>query len=70
MGIGTIRKVHTIRVCNGSGVIVRPLDKFFIYILTNYHVLFDNDGKIKDLKFKFANTNLKFKKQNFSRKVW
>lgn len=53
MDIGTIRKVHTIRVCNGSGVIVRPLDKSFIYILTNYHVLFDNEGKTKDLKFKF-----------------
>lgn len=53
MKIDTIRKVHTVRVCNGSGVIVRPLDKSFIYILTNYHVLFDNDGKIKDLKFKF-----------------
>lgn len=53
MKIETIRKVHTVRVCNGSGVIVRPLDKSFIYILTNYHVLFDNDGKIKDLKFKF-----------------
>ena len=53
MKIDTIRKVHTVRVCNGSGVIVRPLDKSFIYILKNYHVLFDNDGKIKDLKFKF-----------------
>lgn len=53
MKIDTIRKVHTVRVCNGSGVIVRPLDKSFIYILTNYHVLFDNDGKIKDLKFNF-----------------
>lgn len=53
MKIDTIRKVHTVRVCNGSGVIVRLLDKSFIYILTNYHVLFDNDGKIKDLKFKF-----------------
>ena len=53
MNIETIRKVHTVRVCNGSGVIVRPLDRSLIYILTNYHVLFDNDGKTKDLKFKF-----------------
>lgn len=53
MKIDTIRKVHTVRVCNGSGVIVRPLDKSFIYILTNYHVLFDNEGKTKDLTFKF-----------------
>ena len=53
MDIDTIRKVHTVRVCNGSGVIVRPLDRSLIYILTNYHVLFDNDGKTKDLKFKF-----------------
>lgn len=53
MHIDTIRKVHSVRVCNGSGVIVKPLDKSFIYILTNYHVLFDNDGKTKDLTFKF-----------------
>lgn len=52
MDIDTIRKVHTVRVCNGSGVIVKPLDRSLIYILTNYHVLFDNDGKTKDLKFK------------------
>lgn len=51
MDKGTIRKVHTVRVCNGSGVIVRPLDRYLIYILTNYHVLFDYDGKTKDLKF-------------------
>lgn len=51
MDKGTIRKVHTVRVCNGSGVIVRPLDRSLIYILTNYHVLFDYDGKTKDLKF-------------------
>lgn len=53
MHIDTIRKVHSVRVCNGSGVIVKPLDKSFIYILTNYHVLFDNEGKTKDLTFKF-----------------
>lgn len=53
MDIDTIRKVHTVRVCNGSGVIVRPLDRSLIYILTNYHVLFDNDGKTKDLEFNF-----------------
>lgn len=52
MDIDTIRKVHAVRVCNGSGVIVRPLDRSLIYIFTNYHVLFDNDGKTKDLKFK------------------
>lgn len=53
MDIDTIRKVQTVRVCNGSGVIVRPLDRSLIYILTNYHVLFDNDGKTKDLEFNF-----------------
>ena len=51
MNIETIRKEHTVRVCNGSGVIVRPLEKSYLYILTNYHVLFEADGQAKTLKF-------------------
>lgn len=53
MNIDTIRNVHSVRVCNGSGVIVRPLEKSYLYILTNYHVLFEDDGQAKTLKFKF-----------------
>lgn len=53
MNIETIRKEHTVRVCNGSGVIVRPLEKSYLYILTNYHVLFEADGQAKTLKFIF-----------------
>ena len=53
MNIDTIRNVHSVRVCNGSGVIVRPLEKSYLYILTNYHVIFEADGQAKTLKFKF-----------------
>lgn len=53
MNIDTIRNVHSVRVCNGSGVIVRPLEKSYLYILTNYHVLFEADGQAKTLKFNF-----------------
>lgn len=53
MNIDTIRNVHSVRVCNGSGVIVRPLEKYYLYILTNYHVLFEADGQAKTLKFNF-----------------
>lgn len=49
----TIRDLHTIRICNGSGVIVRPLDKSFLYILTNYHVMFNDAEKEYKLTFKF-----------------
>lgn len=49
----TIRNLHTIRICNGSGVIVKPLDKSFLYILTNYHVIFSDTEKEYKLTFNF-----------------
>lgn len=53
MDIDIIRKVHSVRVCNGSGIIVRPLDKSSLYILTNYHVVVDKDDKERTLGFEF-----------------
>lgn len=52
MDIETIRKIHSVRVCNGSGIIVRPLDKSSLYILTNYHVIVDKNEE-RTLEFEF-----------------
>ena len=38
-------KAVTVRVCNGSGVIVKPLSSDCFFILTAYHVV---KGKNKD----------------------
>lgn len=60
MDIDVIRKYHSVKVCGGSGVIVRALDKSVLYILTNYHVVVGEDGMIKNLQFEFeANSPLK-----------
>lgn len=53
MDIGTLRTHHLVKVCNGSGVIVKPLDKEYLYILTCYHVLFDGEGNEKEISLDF-----------------
>lgn len=58
MNIETIRNVHSVRVCNGSGVIVRPLDRSCLYVLTNCHVVCGGDGKEKALTFKFETDSI------------
>lgn len=58
MTIDTIRNVHSVRVCNGSGVLVRPLDKSCLYVLTNCHVVCGGDGKEKALTFKFETDSI------------
>ena len=55
MDIEEIRKINTVRVCCGSGVIVRPLDKAFLYVLTNYHVVMNENDTEKKLTFEFEN---------------
>ena len=43
MNIDTIRNVHSVRVCNGSGVIVRPLEKSYLYLTSSLkkHVFYN-----------------------------
>lgn len=41
MDINDIRKLHNVKVNNGSGVILKPLSEDKLYILTAYHVIKD-----------------------------
>ena len=57
MDIETIRKIHSVKVCKASGVIVRPLEESYLYILTNYHVIVDDNGNQNELQFEFENSS-------------
>lgn len=46
-----IRQIHTVRICGGSGVLVKPLADDYLYILTNYHVI--KEKKNDELTFIF-----------------
>lgn len=46
-----IRQIHSVRVCEGSGVLVKPLATDYLYILTDYHVI--KKKKTEELTFIF-----------------
>lgn len=54
LDIDQIRHIHSIKVCDGSGVLVRPVDKSILYVFTNYHVVVDKDSGCQNtLQFSF-----------------
>lgn len=46
-----IRQIHTVRVCDGSGVLVKSVNTNYLYILTDYHVI--KDKQTKEITFMF-----------------
>ena len=46
-----IRQIHSVRICGGSGVLVKPLATDYLYILTDYHVI--KEKKNEELTFIF-----------------
>ena len=46
-----IRQIHTVRICDGSGVLVKPFATDYLYILTDYHVI--KDKQIEEITFMF-----------------
>lgn len=46
-----IRRIHTVRICGGSGVLVKPFAIDCLYILTDYHVI--KDKQAEELTFIF-----------------
>ena len=46
-----IRQIHTVRICDGSGVLVKPFATDYLYILTDYHVI--KDKHIEEITFMF-----------------
>lgn len=51
MDLDKIRQIYSVRICDGSGVLVKPLATDYLYILTDFHVI--KGKKNEELTFIF-----------------